>query len=107
LEKTAEELHLMSKGEVQLCHLLFGGFKQTRQHDQYELEVMSAQADSSSCIQVLGHSHICEQIPTMTYGLRMSELKARGIFIADLRRRDDDQVIELLIGADYYAKILT
>jgi hypothetical protein len=69
---------------------------------------MSAQADSSSCIQVLGHSHICEQIPTMTYGLWMSELKARGIFIADFRRREDnDQVIELLIGADCYAKILT
>jgi hypothetical protein len=30
LEKTAEELHLMSKGEVQLCHLLFDGLKQTR-----------------------------------------------------------------------------
>ena len=39
IEKTARELCMTPKGKVQLCHLLFGGLKQTKDHQSYDLEI--------------------------------------------------------------------
>jgi hypothetical protein len=107
LDKTAVELKLKSKGDVQLCHLLFGGLKQNSQHQQYEV-VIVGRHNNHHKFSVLGHSHICDNIPVMEYGTWLTELKEKGIFVTDLVRPGDySHDIELLIGADYYGQLLT
>lgn len=105
LEKTAHELGAKSTGSAKLCHLLFGGRKEVQEHNQYEVEIENCINKFSSNMKVLGHQKICGQIPKMSRGPWMAELKDKKIFISDLG--EDETKIELLIGADYYAKWLT
>jgi len=41
LEKTARQLGLESKGEIKVCHLLFGRHKEAQQHNLYAVERLS------------------------------------------------------------------
>jgi len=105
LESTARQLGLKSSGEVQLCHLLFGGQKEVQQHSLYEIEIEGTNNSCHSQVRVLGHKRICSGIPKMSRGPWMAELKLQKIFVSDLA--EDQNEIELLIGSDHYAKWLT
>jgi len=56
-------------------------------------------------MQVLGHDKICDSIPSVSTGPWLDELKEKKVFLTDLK--GDGAEIEVLIGADYYAKLLT
>jgi len=105
LKKTAQQLGISSKGEVQLCHLLFGGHKEVRRHDLYEIEIHGNFNKHCTQVEVLSQEKICGGIPRMSKGPWMTELKENKIFVEDLG--SDQAEIELLIGSDYYAQWLT
>jgi len=107
LEKTARQLGLESKGEMKVCHLLFGGHKEAQQHNLYELEIESngCHNRSHAKVRLLGHEKICGKIPRMSKGQWMTELKQKKIFLNDLG--EDGGEIELLIGSDYYPQWVT
>ena len=101
LESTARCLGLQSEGQTKLYHLLFGGIKQVQTHEVYEINLGGKH---SRRLKVLGHNHICGKIPRMARGPWMTELKEKKIFVSDL---GDDSEIEVLIGSDYYADLVT
>ena len=105
LETTARSLGVVPKGEVQLCHLLFGGVKDVQKHKMYQIEIEGMAKRPSMRLEVLSQKQICGGIPRMVKGPWMAELKKSGIFVSDLGA--DEGEIELLIGSDYYAKLLT
>ena len=108
LAKSARELGMTSKGKVQLCHLLFGELKQTKDHQRYDLEIDDINNYPALCIEVLGHSQICERVPRLQASAWLSELKDEGVKFVDLYRPgDDDALIEVLIGSDYFARMMT
>jgi len=98
LEKTARQLGLESKGEIKVCHLLFGRHKEAQQHNLYAVEIESTgRHNRTQCkLQLLGHEKICSKIPQMSKGQWMAELKDKKIFLNDLG--EDEGEIEILIG---------
>ena len=107
IEKTARELCMTPKGKVQLCHLLFGGLKQTKDHQSYDLEIDVINNYPALCIQVLGHRQICERL-RLQAEVWLSELKDEGVKFLDLYRPGNDHaLIEVLIGSDYFARMKT
>ena len=105
LERTAQQLGIKSKGEVKLCHLLFGGYKEVQRHSLYEIEIEGSFNKHCAQVKVLSQQKICGGIPRMSKGPWMAELKKNRIFVDDLG--SDQEEIELLIGSDYYAQWLT
>jgi len=81
LEKTAHQLGLKSRGEVQLCHLLFGGLKEVQPHNLYEIEIEGITNGFCSDLKVLGHQQICGGVPKMIRGPWMGELRQKKIFV--------------------------
>ena len=104
LERTARQLGAKSRGEVKLCHLLFGGLKEIRQHNIYEMQIHGTQGKSCVDLEILGSEKLCTGVPKLPKGPWMSELKEKKIFVNDLGKQGE---IELLIGSDYYAKWVT
>jgi hypothetical protein len=105
LKKTAQELGLISKGSVALCHILFGGLQEKTEHIKYRVEIGHPSNGFFQDIEVLDKDKICETIPRLEKGSWMGELKKKHIFLSDLGVDWPD--IELLIGADFYGELLT
>ena len=56
----------------------------------------------------MGHSQICERVPRLQASAWLSELKDEGVKFVDLYRPgDDDALIEVHIGSDYFARMTT
>jgi len=104
-EKTARELAAKSKGEVKLCHLLFGGLKEVRQHKLCEVQIEGADNKVCSFLKLLGHERMCGGISTISRGPWMAELKGKGISVCVFGEATNE--IEVLIGSDCYATWLT
>lgn len=105
LERTARQLSAEPVGEAEVCHLLFGGVRDVRRHNLYKIRLEGNRGNFLVDMQVLGHDKICERIPSVAKGPWMDELKEKKIFLTDLK--SDGAEVEVLIGADYYAKLMT
>ena len=105
LESTARQLSAEPVGEAEVCHLLFGGVRDVRRHNLYKIRLEENRGNFHVDMQVLGHNKICEKIPSVAKGPWMGELKEKKIFLTDLK--GDGTEVEVLIGADHYAQLMT
>ena len=109
LKRTAEELSLKPTAEVKLRHTLFSGRNYVQQHFKYRVDLKRLdhknQNETGSEIEVLDQNQICEDVPRLTKGPWMEELKKRKIWFSDVGR--DTPEIEILVGSDFYPKIFT
>jgi Putative peptidase (DUF1758) len=105
LKGTAEDLELNVKGKVKLRHCLFGRSSEVKEHNKYEVVVENEHGDESQRMEVLDSKKICGTIPRMKPGPWIRELKKNKIWVPDVGQGTPD--IELLIGSDYYGRILT
>jgi len=106
-EKAAKELGLAVQKTVQVNHDLFGGVKVLAQtHKVYDFGMAGLGSKVSFPFTMMDHPWICGPIPRVTRGPWMKELKRRKILFTDL---DPSQPsgIDILIGADYYGRILS
>lgn len=108
LESLAVELGLpiVSKGNVALA--LFGGSRtEPKLHNKYRVKLCSAGPRGYAPLEFefLDQNVICGDIPRVTGGPILKELKRNNIWLSDIG--SDYPKIEILIGSDYYGKILT
>ncbi|KAJ8911858.1 hypothetical protein NQ315_012524 [Exocentrus adspersus] len=103
LQSTARKLGLESLKEERIVHALFGGRSTSEQrHNCYRVEVSGEEFNCS--MEVLDQSVICKQIPHVTDGPWLEELKAMNIVLTDVV---DSGPIEILFGADVIGKLYT
>ncbi|UYV61538.1 hypothetical protein LAZ67_1005212, partial [Cordylochernes scorpioides] len=105
LEQTASEVGLTMLGKKEVVHLLFGGVKsRPQQHKRYRIYISDVDSKYNCNFEVQECSTICSAMPSAQPAGWMTELRSKGIDF-DVYRPNAE--IELLLGADVYAKLLT
>ncbi|UYV75136.1 hypothetical protein LAZ67_12002605 [Cordylochernes scorpioides] len=105
LEQTASEVGLTMLGKKEVVHLLFGGVKsRPQQHKRYRIYISDVDSKYNCNFEVQDCSTICSAMPSAQPTEWMTELRSKGI---DLDVYWSNTEIELLLGADVYAKLLT
>ncbi|UYV79994.1 hypothetical protein LAZ67_18001351 [Cordylochernes scorpioides] len=105
LEQTASEVGLTMLGKKKVVHLLFGGVKsRPQQHKRYRIYISDVDSKYNCNFEVQDCSTICSAMPSAQPTEWMTELRSKGIDL-DVYRSNTE--IELLLGADVYAKLLT
>ncbi|UYV72770.1 hypothetical protein LAZ67_10000641 [Cordylochernes scorpioides] len=105
LEQTASEVGLTMLGKKEVVHLLFGGVKsRPQQHKRYRIYISDVDSKYNCNFEVQDCSTICSSMPSAQPTEWMTELRSKGIDL-DVYRSNTE--IELLLGADVYAKLLT
>ncbi|UYV62167.1 hypothetical protein LAZ67_1008101 [Cordylochernes scorpioides] len=105
LEQTASEVGLTMLGKKEVVHLLFGGVKsRPQQHKRYRIYISDVDSKYNCNFEVQDCSTICSAMPSAQPTEWMTELRSKGIDL-DVYRSNTE--IELLLGADVYAKLLT
>ncbi|UYV73036.1 K02A2.6-like [Cordylochernes scorpioides] len=105
LEQTATEVGLTMLGKKEVVHLLFGGVKsRPQQHKRYRIYISDVDSEYNCNFEVQDCSTICSAMPSAQPTEWMTELRSKGIDL-DVYRSNTE--IELLLGADVYAKLLT
>ncbi|UYV82773.1 hypothetical protein LAZ67_22000808 [Cordylochernes scorpioides] len=105
LEQTASEVGLTMLGKKEVVHLLFGGVKsRPQQHKRYRIYISDVDSKYNCNFEVQDCSTICSAMPSAQPAEWMTELRSKGIDL-DVYRSNTE--IELLLGADVYAKLLT
>lgn len=108
LRRTVEDLGLKAVAEESVAHVLFGGSQTSKvRHLKYNLKVQKMGGQYLREIQVRDTEKICQSIPQISKSSTtlMEELKEKMIWISDVGENCPE--IELLIGMDAYADILT
>ncbi len=105
LRSTAEALNLEPVGSQRLCHILFGGKEESSAHSLYSIILSNGKGTTLKNVKVLDQNCICGVIPRMRKGAWMQELKKEKIWVPDLGEGQPE--IQLLIGSDYYGRIMT
>lgn len=106
LKSTVTELSLEAKSVERSAHSLFGGFvTKTVSHLIYDVDIRSTNGEFQMKTALRDQFKICNDI---TNGVKqrqlvMLELTKLGISLSDM---DDEDPIEVLIGADYYGRLL-
>jgi len=97
-------LKLIGKEEIQHC--LFTGVQTSAQtHGRYEIQLRYPNRNGVLKLNVLDQQRICGDIPQVTKGNWMFELRKKGIWISDIS--NNSEKIELLIGADSIVGLTT
>ncbi|UYV73013.1 hypothetical protein LAZ67_10001523 [Cordylochernes scorpioides] len=105
LEQTASEVGLTMLGKKEVVHVLFGGVKsRPQQHKRYRIYISDVDSKYNCNFEVQDCSTICSAMPSAQPTEWMTELRSKGIDL-DVYRSNTE--IELLLGADVYAKLLT
>ncbi|UYV83583.1 hypothetical protein LAZ67_23001537 [Cordylochernes scorpioides] len=105
LEQTASEVGLTMLGKKEVVHLLFGGVKsRPQQNKRYRIYISDVDSKYNCNFEVQDCSTICSAMPSAQPTEWMTELRSKGIDL-DVYRSNTE--IELLLGADVYAKLLT
>ncbi|UYV65698.1 hypothetical protein LAZ67_3005173, partial [Cordylochernes scorpioides] len=105
LEQTASEVGLTMLGKKEVVHLLFGGVKsRPQQHKRYRIYISDVDSKYNYNFEVQDCSKICSAMPSAQPAEWMTELRSKGIDL-DVYRSNTE--IELLLGADVYANLLT
>ncbi|UYV64909.1 hypothetical protein LAZ67_3002387 [Cordylochernes scorpioides] len=105
LEQTGSEVGLTMLGKKEVVHLLFGGVKsRPQQHKRYRIYISDVDSKYNCNFEVQDCSTICSAMPSAQPTEWMTELRSKGIDL-DVYRSNTE--IELLLGADVYAKLLT
>ncbi|CAG7837087.1 unnamed protein product [Allacma fusca] len=106
LSHVAEEIGLKPVGKEPIIHALFGGSKSDPVDHQRFAVPLTSLDDSFNCtLNMLDQRTICTAIPRVPRGSWLGELKQYKIWISDVGV--DCPEIEILLGADAAAKLLT
>ena len=101
----AKELKLERVGKTRLIHCLFGGAESGNvEHNKYVAQVENVFNKYVCDFQVLGQDKICKHIKGLKNKEVLKLLKEKNIELSDTGRESS---IEMLIGADNLATILT
>jgi len=104
--RTARKLNLRPIGEEKICHSLFGGVNTSvKSLKSYNVKSLQPKGGYTH-LNVLETETICGNIPKLPAGPWIKILRERNISVSDLNTKDDQQ-IDLMIGADYYAQLMT
>ena len=105
--RAAAKLQIKPQGAEKICHSLFGGVNTpVKSLHTYQVQSLHCKGSGFTILNVLETDQICSNIPKLTVGPWMNKLKQKRIWISDLKNHED-QEIDLLIGADFYGRLLT
>ncbi|GBM50885.1 hypothetical protein AVEN_178150-1 [Araneus ventricosus] len=87
-------------------HSLFGGVS-TREckHNCYRIKLKQLNGNFTCNFEVLDQAVICENVPPVSEGLWLDELKDLGVILTDTNVSSES--IQVLIGADIMGRLLT
>jgi len=106
LKSLAEDMKLITVGQEEMVHILFGGVRSAPiQHNEYKIKLQDAAGNHSVQLTVMDKQKICEDLPRLPRGPWIKILKNHGIWLSDVGGGSPE--IELLIGADMLPIILT
>lgn len=107
LKNTAKELDLESFGTEKIAHTVFGGAQiEAKPHNKFKVEVSAPGNRSlSHTFEFLDQDRICGEIPRIPKKVLCKELKKNRLWLSDIGPGNSE--IEVLIGSDFYGKILT
>jgi hypothetical protein len=105
LRSTADELELVPKDELKIVHNVFGGITRPTTHRKFAIRIQDVRGQFQRDITVLDSEKICGGRPTISKGPWLDKLKERDIWLNDIG--EESLPIEMLIGADWYAAVIT
>ncbi|UYV62513.1 hypothetical protein LAZ67_2000915 [Cordylochernes scorpioides] len=103
LSKTAQDLILSPIGQESLKHVVFGGHTSESVHQEYRVNLGHASGNFKMVAKLLDQQKICGNLPRLSRGPWLEELKARRIWVPDIGK--DDMEIEILLGCDVLGSI--
>ncbi|UYV69519.1 hypothetical protein LAZ67_6003889 [Cordylochernes scorpioides] len=103
LSKTAQDLGLSPIGQESLKHVVFGGHTSESVHQEYRVNLGHASGNFKMVAKLLDQQKICGNLPRLSRGPWLKELKARRIWVPDIGK--DDMEIEILLGCDVLGSI--
>ncbi|UYV76227.1 hypothetical protein LAZ67_13003093 [Cordylochernes scorpioides] len=103
LSKTAQDLGLSPIGQESLKHMVFGGHTSESVHQEYRVNLGHASGNFKMVAKLLDQQKICGNLPRLSRGPWLKELKARRIWVPDIGK--DDMEIEILLGCDVLGSI--
>ncbi|UYV75046.1 hypothetical protein LAZ67_12002228 [Cordylochernes scorpioides] len=101
--KTAQDLGLSPIGQESLKHVVFGGHTSESVHQEYRVNLGHASGNFKMAAKLLDQQKICGNLPRLSRGPWLKELKARRIWVPDIGK--DDMEIEILLGCDVLGSI--
>ncbi|UYV64832.1 hypothetical protein LAZ67_3002105 [Cordylochernes scorpioides] len=105
LSKTAQDLGLSPIGQESLKHVVFGGHTSESVHQEYRVNLGHASGNFKMVAKLLDQQNICGNLPRLSRGPWLKELKARRIWVPDIAK--DDMEIEILLGCDTTKKLIS
>ncbi|UYV75710.1 hypothetical protein LAZ67_13001071 [Cordylochernes scorpioides] len=103
LSKTAQDLELSPIGQESLKHVVFGGHTSESVHHECRVNLGHASGNFKMVAKLLDQQKICGNLPRLSRGPWLKELKARKIWVPDIGK--DDMEIEILLGCDVLGSI--
>lgn len=92
-------------------HVLFGGIKRSQTHRKYKVFISDLERNYACNFDVFDVEKICTGIQKISMGDWIEEAKQKGIYFSDFdylnNNFEENDQIQLLIGADIYGKLLT
>ncbi|XP_029661935.1 uncharacterized protein LOC115234759 [Formica exsecta] len=105
LKSTAAKLGLKTAGTVNMCHILFGCSREIRQHQKYQVSIESLDGSVKTSLILLDQEKICGLLPRANKQNVIEDLNQKRVFVNDVGEGSPE--IEVLIGADNFASLLT
>ncbi|XP_024873895.1 uncharacterized protein LOC112455907 [Temnothorax curvispinosus] len=105
LKSTAIKLGLKTVGTLNMCHILFGCPREVRQHQVYRVSIESLDGSVQTTLTLLDQEKICGLLPRANKHRVIEDLRDKKIFVNDIGEGSPE--IEVLIGADNFASLLT
>ncbi|XP_071643041.1 uncharacterized protein [Temnothorax longispinosus] len=105
LKSTAIKLGLKTVGTLNMCHILFGCSREVRQHQVYQVSIESLDGSVQTTLTLLDQEKICGLLLRASKHRVIEDLRDKKIFVNDIGEGLPE--IEVLIGADNFASLLT
>jgi hypothetical protein len=103
---TARQLRLKPVKQVLQQKVLYGGTVTGKvQHNQFNIRLTSIGGGSEHRLVALDETEICGSLQRVPHGSWLKELRSKNIRLSDFE--SDSEEIEILVGSDYYGKLLT
>ncbi|XP_021966107.1 uncharacterized protein LOC110861310 [Folsomia candida] len=103
---TMKSLGVNKIGEEWVNNCLFGGMVTGPiKHNKYRIQIESLNGHHRESLEVLDRDDICGLIARVPSGPWIKELANQGVHLTDFT--SDSPEIEILIGSDYYGKLMT
>ncbi|UYV64669.1 hypothetical protein LAZ67_3001608 [Cordylochernes scorpioides] len=96
--KTSQDLGLSPIGQESVKHVVFGGHTSESVNQEYRVTLGHASGNFKMVAKPLDQQNICGNLPRLSRGPWMKELKARRIWVPDIGK--DDKEIEIFLGCD-------